>query len=149
MFLRGWFIVPHGIAHRIVYQMVPLTVMTYHTIDSTPVRETTQVTVINKYINLQFPREVGIVISSFFWIVTINGIELHTSLTTPVHGVVQQLTFTHTPQDYLMSVLTEHLQRLNGKRYLLANLRISVFYNCTIKIYCYCHFLIELSSLFP
>ena len=93
--------------------------------------------------------EMLVVAGIFLGIVTVDSPELHTALTAPLHGLIQQLVLTDAPEDELVAIANEHLQGLNGKGSLLTYLGVTVLDNRTVKIYCYYHFLIELSSFWP
>ena len=129
--------------------LLPGLVVGDHLVDGAPVGEATEVAVIDEDISLELAREVLIVTRIFLGIVTVDRPELHAALTTPLHCLLQQLPLTHTPESQLVAIANEHLQRLDGKRFLLANSRVTMLYDRTVKINCYYHFLIELSSLWP
>ena len=116
--------------------LLPGLVVGDHLIDGAPVGEASKVTVIDEDIGLELAREVLIMTGIFLGIVTVDRIELNPALTTPLHSLLQQLTLTHTPEYQLVAIADEHLQRLDGKGFLLANSRVTMLYDCTVKVDC-------------
>ena len=129
--------------------LLPGLVVGDHLVDGAPVGEATKVTVIDEDISLELTGEVLIMTGILLGIVTIHRPELNAAFPTPLDSFLQELTLTDTPEDQLVAIANKHLQRLNGKGFLLANSRIPMLYDRTIKIDSYYHFLIELSSLWP
>ena len=56
---------------------------------------------------------------------------------------------THAPQYKPMMVGYQHAQCLDGEGLFFAYFGIAVLYYRSIEVYCYCHFLMELSSFSP
>ena len=129
--------------------LLPGLVVGDHLVDGAPVGEASKVTVIDENIGLELAGEVLIVTGILLGIVTIHRPELNASLPTPLDGIFQQLTLSDTPEDQLVAIANEHLQRLDGKGFLLANSGVTMLYDRSVKIYCNYHFLIELSSFLP
>ena len=124
-------------------QIIPLFAVMDHTVDSAPVRKTTEVTVVDEHVYLQLAAEMVVVGEGLFGIVAVDGIELDAALTTPVDGFVEELTFAHRPQDELVALLNEHPQGLYGKGLFRAYLRITVLDDRSVEIYCDEHRLID------
>ena len=123
----------------LIDQMAPLLASRYHTVDSTPIGQSAHIAIVDKEVGLQLAGEVGIIISGLLRIVAIGGIELNTTLATPLKGLVQELALTAGPEDEAMAIGNEHLQRLNGEGALLTYLGIFILDNRTVEIYCYNH----------
>ena len=118
----------------LVDEMTPLLTTGDHAVDSAPVGESTDITVVDEEVGLQLAGEMRIVVGGLLWIVTVGSIELHTALTTPLEGLLQELSFTTGPEHQTMTILYEHLQCLNSKRALLTNLRIFILDDRPVKI---------------
>ena len=69
-----------------------------------------------------------------FGIVPVDGIKLHAPFPAPFHGLVQQLSFTYGPQYQAVAVFNQHLQRIGGKRDFVPYFRVTVLYDCAVKI---------------
>lgn len=120
-----------------------------HLVDGAPVGEASKVTVIDEDISLEFAGEVLIITGILLGIVTVDSPELHAAFPTPLDCFLQELTLSDTPEYQLVAIADKHLQRLDGKGFLLTNSRVTMLYDCTVKVDCDNHFLIELSSLWP
>lgn len=115
--------------------------LVYHLINFSPTRKSTYLPIVNEHISLNFPTVVVVLIWMFLWIILVDGPEIYTTLMTPVNGILQKLSLTHTPKNELMVLFDQHAQRLRGKRYLWAYLRIAVLNDGSIEINCYYHIL--------
>ena len=71
------------LSNDLIDDIVPLVLILNHAINGTPIRQTTQITIIDKQVDLQLTREVGIVIGGLLGIIAIRGIELQSTLATP------------------------------------------------------------------
>ena len=120
----------------LVDEVTPLFATGDHAVDGAPVGESAYIAVVDEDIGLELAGEVGIVIGGLLGVVTVGCIELHTALTTPVDGVVEELTFPTGPEDEPVMVVDEHLERVDGEGALLANLGIAVLDDCSVKIDC-------------
>ena len=113
----------------------------YHLVDLAPVGKSADVAVVYPYVHLQLAGVVVVVLRSiFFRVVTVDGIELNTSLAAPFYRFVEELSFADRPQDELVLVCDEHLQRLCSKGTLFTNCRIFVFNDGTVEVYCDSHY---------
>ena len=119
--------------------MTPLLTTGHHTVDGTPVGQAAYIAIVDKEVGLELTGEMGIVVGGLLGIVAIGSIELHTTLTTPLDGVIKQLSLTTGPENDTMTVGNDHLQRVDGKGALLPYLGITILNNRPIKIYCYNH----------
>ena len=129
-----------GLSENLVNDIIPLMAVLNHAIDSTPVGQATKVAIVDKHIDLEFAREMGIIIGGLFGIIAINGIELETALATPFDSIFQQFALTYRPHDDAMAILTKHLQGVDGEGDFLAYLWIFMGNYCTVEIYCDEHF---------
>lgn len=118
----------------LVNEMAPLLASGNHAVDGAPVRQTSDVTVIDEDVGFQLARECGVVVGGLLGIVTVGGIELYTALPTPVEGIVEEFALATGPEDQTMAICNEHLQGIDGERTLLANLGILVLDDGTIEI---------------
>ena len=123
-------------AGGLVEEMVPLLLAGDHPVDGAPVGQTTEVAVIDEHIGLQLAREVRIVVGGLLGVVAVGGIELHTALTAPLEGILQELALTAGPQHQTVVVLLQELQRLNGKGTFMAYLGVTVLNDRSVKVYC-------------
>ena len=103
-------------------------------VDDAPVGQAAYVAVVNKQVGLYLVRMV-VARQFVVLVVAVNGKEAHTALLTPFHGLVQSRTFSHGPEDEVVSIFNELLECGSGKGTLFPNLGIAVFHNRSIKIY--------------
>ena len=122
-----------------VEEVTPFLAMGDHAVDGAPVGQSAHIAIVNEEVGLQLAGEVGIIISGLLRIVAIGGIELNTTLATPLKGLVQELALTAGPEDEAMAILDEHLEGLGGEGALLTDLRVAVLDDRTVKIYCNDH----------
>ena len=122
-----------------VEEMTPFLAMGDHAVDGAPVREATDVTVIDKEVGLQLAGEVGIVVSGLLGVVAVGSVEFYASLTTPLECLFEKFALATGPEDEAMAVLDEHLEGLGGEGALLTDLRVAVLDDRPVKIYCYNH----------
>ena len=140
--------VVHGTGIGFVEEMTPLLAMGYHPVDGAPVGETTDVAVVDEEVGLQLAGEVGIVVCGLLGVVAVGCVELYAALAAPLEGLLQELALATGPEDKAMAILDEHLEGLGGEGAFLADLRVAVLNDCTVKIYCYYHiFLFTVYSL--
>lgn len=133
----------------LAYYLVPTSAVGYHRIYRSPIRQPPYVSVINEDVNFNFSAVVFISIFSLFRIIAVDGVELNASLAAPFHGIVKKFPLAHAPQDEPMMVGNQHAQGLDGEGLFFAYFRIAVLHYRSVKVYCYCHFLMELSSFKP
>ena len=133
----------------IAYKVVPTSVVCNHRVYRSPIRQTSYVPVINEDVNFDFSTVVFISIFSLFRIIAVDGVELNASLAAPFNGIVQKFPLAHAPQDEPMMVGYQHAQGLHGEGLFFAYLGIAVLHYRSVKVYCYCHFLTELSFFRP
>ena len=100
---------------------------------SDPVGQAAQVAVVNEEVRFHLARE-AVMGSILFGIVPVDGIKLHAPFPAPFHGLVQQLSFTYGPQYQAVAVFDQHLQRIGGKRDFVPYFRVTVLYDCAVKI---------------
>ena len=105
-------------------------------VHGSPVRKTTDIAVVDEDVHLQLAREVIVVICGLFGVIAVDSIELHSSLTTPFHGLVEQFVLTHTPQNQFVSFFDEEFERVGGEGKFLANLRVLVSDDSPVEIKC-------------
>ena len=117
-------------------EIIPSLILRDHFVDGAPVGEAAYVTVVDKEIDLELTGEMLVVAGFLLGIVAVDGPELHASLPAPLHRLIEQLALTDTPEDELVVIADEHLQRLNSERTLLANLGITVLDNRPVEINC-------------
>ena len=111
-----------------------------HLIDGTPVGEATEVAVVDEEVGTGLAASIGARLGVIFvGVVGIDGIEFEAALAAELDCLVQEFALADGPQDELVAFGLQLLEGCNGKGYLLANLRILVFYNGSVKIYCYEH----------
>lgn len=151
MLISGSGIIVHLTGVGLIDEVTPLLATGDHPIDGAPIGQTTYVAVIDKEVGLQLSGEVGIVISGLLGVIAVGGIELHTTLTTPLESLFEKLALATGPEDQTMAVGNEHLQSLNGEGALLADLGVFILDDRAVKIYCddHTYFLMESSSLLP
>ena len=112
-------------------------------VDLTPVRQSADVAVVDEIIHFQLTREVVTLVEVVVGVVGVDGVKRHAALATPLNRLIQQFPLTHRPQNELVVLSQEHAERLGGKRYLLANLRVFVFDDGSVEINCnLCHILL-------
>lgn len=109
-------------------------------VDLAPVGQSTDITVINEQVGLDLPGEIIVVLCAvLLGIIAVHGPEVDATLMTPLDGLVKEFSLPAGPEDELVMMPLKHLQRLRGERTFLADLRISVLYYRSVKIYCYYH----------
>ena len=69
----------------------------YHTIDLSPFRKSTDVTVVNKYVSFDFSGVAVIFVGLFFWKIFVYCVELATTLPAPLNSFVKKSAFTDAP----------------------------------------------------
>ena len=110
----------------------------YHLIDDSPIRQSAEITVIDIDIGCHLP--IRPLFGRFFRIIGVHRVELQSAFGAVIHRFLQQMAFTHGPQDNLVVILLlQPLQCLYCKRYWLAYLRIFMRDDRSVKIYCYNH----------
>ncbi len=80
-----------GLGENLVDDIVPLVAMLNHAVDGAPIGQTANIAVVDKQIDLQLAREVGIVIGGLLGVVAIDGVELESTLATPIDCLIEQL----------------------------------------------------------
>ena len=133
----------------IAYKVVPTSVVCNHRVYRSPIRQTSYVPVINEDVSFNFSTVVFIPTLGLFRIVTIDGVELDTTLAALFNGIVQKFPLAHAPQYKPMMVGNQHTQCLHGEGFFFAYFQIVVLHYRSVEVYCYCHFLMELSSFRP
>ena len=104
-------------------------------VDGVPVREPCNSAVVDEDIGIELARQVP-VLRFFEHIgrIAVDCPELHTSLLAPLDSVVEEFSFPHGPEDKSVALCDKHSQHLACKRFLLADGRILVFHNRSVKI---------------
>ena len=67
------------------------------------------VAVVNEKICLYLAGEMVVIFDLLFRIIFVNGVKLDTALTTPVYGVLKELSFSYAPKNELVVFFNEHL----------------------------------------
>ena len=78
----------------------------------------------------------GIVFGCLLRIVTVDGIELHSPLTTPFDSLIKEFALSDAPENQLVLISDEHLQGVYCKRSFHTYSGIFMGDNGTVKIYC-------------
>jgi hypothetical protein len=99
MFLLGSLMVFETSAGGLDDEVLPGQALRYHLIDLPPVRNATDITVVNPHVGLDFAREMVVPLNFLLGVVLVDRIKLYSSLETPVDGVFEKLTFTYAPED--------------------------------------------------
>lgn len=133
----------------LAYYLVPTSAVGYHRVYRSPIRQTSYVPIINEDVHFNLSTVVFIPTLGLFRIVAVDGVELDASLAAPFNGIVKKFPLAHAPQDEPMMVGNQHAQGLHGEGLFFAYFRIAVLHYRSVKVYCYCHFLMELSSFKP
>ena len=108
-------------------------------VDRTPVGQPTEAAVIEEEIGLELAREARPPYASSSGKVSIDSVELHTTLAAPLHGFVQQSTLTDSPEDETMPITDQHREGLGGEGDLFADLGITVTHDRAVKVNSYNH----------
>ena len=111
----------------------------YHAINGSPIWQSANIPVVYPQVNLQLTRKMVVLFPFLLWIVTIYGIELHTSLPTPVYSLLQEFILTYRPKYETMMLAYQLTQRLSSERQFLTYLWIGMFYYRPIEIYSNSH----------
>lgn len=111
----------------------------YHLVNLTPIGQSANVAVVNEKICLYLAGEMVVIFDLLFRIIFVNGVKLDTALTTPVDGVLEELTLSYAPKNELVVFFNEHLQCFGCKWNFVSYVWVSVRYNCSVKVYCYNH----------
>ena len=134
-FLGGLRLAVGGLGYYFIDDIVPFVMIFYHLIYSTPVGKATQVTIVDEHIDLEFTREMWVIVSGFLGIVAVYGIELESSLATILYGFIEELSLADGPEYQAVAILTKHLQGVDGEGDFLAYLRIFMGNYCTVEFY--------------
>ena len=126
-------------SHGLANELMPLNAFMDHAVDGAPVRETANVTIVDKEVDLELATEMIVVGEGLLGIVAIDGIELDAALATPVDGIVEQLALAYGPQDELVALLNEHAEGLDGEGLLGSDLRVFMFDDRSVEINCNGH----------
>ena len=111
-----------------------------HLVDGAPVGEATEVAVVDEEVGAGLAAGIGAGLGVvLIGVVGVNGIEFEAALAAELDGLVKEFALADGPKDELVAFGLQFLEGCNGKGYLLAYLRILVFYNGSVKIYCYEH----------
>lgn len=110
-----------------------------HLVYLSPIGQSANVAVVNEKICLYLAGEMVVIFDLLFRIIFVYGVKLYSALTTPVYGVLEELSFSYAPKNELVMFFNEHLQCLGCKWNLVSYVRIAVCYNCSVKVYCYNH----------
>lgn len=86
----------------LAYHVIPCYALSNHLIYSTPVGQTTNVTVVYPKVYLQLTGKVVVLLRSLLGIILVYCIELHTPLTAPFHSILKELSFADAPKDEAM-----------------------------------------------
>ena len=81
----------------------------YHLVNLTPIGQSANVAVVNEKICLYLAGEMVVIFDLLFRIIFVNGVKLDTALTTPVYGVLKELSFSYAPKNELVVFFNEHL----------------------------------------
>lgn len=79
----------------------------YHLVNLTPIGQSANVAVINEKICLYLAGEMVVIFDLLFRIIFVNGVKLDTALTTPVYGVLKELSFSYAPKNELVVFFNE------------------------------------------
>ena len=111
-----------------------------HLVDGAPVGEATEVAVVDEEVGTGLAAGIGTGLAVvLIGVVGVDGIEFEAALAAELDSLVKEFALADGPQDELVAFGLQFLQGCNGKGNLLANLRILVFYNSSVKIYSYEH----------
>ena len=134
---KGWFFILF-VELAVVAFVAPAVVD--HLVDGTPVGEATEVAVVDEEVGTGLAAGIGAGLGVvLIGVVGVNGIEFEAALAAELDSLVKEFALADGPQDELVAFGLQFLQGCNGKWDLLANLRIFVFYNSSVKIYSYEH----------
>ena len=75
----------------------------YHLIDDAPIGQSAEITVIDIDISRHLP--IRPLFGRFFRIIGVHRVELQTAFGAVIHRFLQQMAFTHGPQDNLMTTI--------------------------------------------
>ena len=85
----------------------PCETFVHHAVYSAPVRQASDVSVINEEVNPELPCIMHVLVDVFFREVFVHGIELDAPLSAPLYGVVKEFSLPYSPQDELVSFSEE------------------------------------------
>ena len=114
----------------------------YECIDNAPVWQAADIAVVNKKIGFDFTTEITAFIWCVFIKILVDSVKMYAALFTPRHALIQQFSFTHAPENELVSFINEFAQSDGCKRHFFSYFRITMLHNGTIEIYCYLHIVV-------
>lgn len=105
-------------------------------IDTSPVREATQIMIIDIDISHQFPGHVAFPFKEVSrWVITIYSIKLQSMLKAKLDGLLLSFSFPGCPQYKTITLAFERFERLESEGFHFTDFRISVFDDGAVKIY--------------
>lgn len=82
----------------------------YECIDNAPVWQAADIAVVNKKIGFDFTAEITALFWCVFIKILVDSVKMYAALFTPRHGLIQQFSFTHAPENEPVSFINEFAQ---------------------------------------
>ena len=108
-------------------------------VDVAPIGQIAHIAVVDKEVGLELATGGHARLGFLLGEVGIDGIELQAALAAKRYGLVEQFAFANGPKDQTMVILLQALEGGDGEREFLAYLRVTMFDNGSVEIYCYQH----------
>lgn len=115
--------------------LLPSFVAVYEGIDSSPIGESTHVTVVDEEVGLDLAA-IATASAVFLLEVAIDGVEGDAALLAPFDGFVEEFVLTDAPENETMAFFGKAAEGRGGEGKFLANGGVTVFDDCAVEIYC-------------
>ena len=108
-------------------------------VDGAPVGEAAEGAVVDEEVSVEFAGTDAGLVHFFAGVVAVDGEEFESAFFAEVDGFLQERAFTGGPEDESVTFFLNFLERCYGEGDFLADVGITVLYDCTVEIYCYEH----------
>ena len=107
-----------------------------HLIDCAPVGEAAEGAVVDEEVGVELAGAEADLVDFYAWVVAVDGEEFEAALFTEVYGFLQEPAFTGGPEDEGVAFHLQLFKGWDGERDFLADVRITMFDDSTVEVYC-------------
>ena len=107
-----------------------------HLIDGTPVREAADGAVVDEEVGVELAGADAVLVDFLAWVVAVDGEEFEATFFTEVYGFLQEPAFAGGPEDEGVAFHLQLFKGWDGERDFLADVRITMFDDSTVEVYC-------------
>ena len=113
-----------------------------HLVDGTPVREAADGAVVDEEVGVELAGADAVLVDFLAGVVAVDGEEFQAAFFTEVYGFLQEPAFTGGPEDERVSFRLYLLEGCYGEGELLADVRIAMFDDGAVEVYCDDHLVV-------